>query len=191
MVSVNDVQKWFEELRYANWKDNVDVKEDSANGCLGQPSKFSLRFNVYTDNNKYRISAQYDASKNLSYLGCIAESRKPRAGEENCRGNDLPDGKLNKETWNRILGAIVGYELVKVHKEKSVNSPQIVHTTKQRKVNKAKSIVEHWDKNHLFPSTLEPIVPKIKLTPEDLAKHWAEGEKRNVAGGLQPSGPLI
>jgi hypothetical protein len=37
-----------------------------------------------------------------------------RAGEDWVRGNDLPDGPFSKETWDRIIYAIVRYELVKL-----------------------------------------------------------------------------
>ncbi|MEE8114809.1 MAG: hypothetical protein V3T23_10710, partial [Nitrososphaerales archaeon] len=50
-----------------------------------------------------------------TYLGCTASSRKPRAGEDWTRGSDLADGDLSLETWNKILGDIVAYELVRVH----------------------------------------------------------------------------
>lgn len=49
------------------------------------------------------------------YLGCIASSRKPRAGEEHVRGRDLVDGPLSPETWHSILADIVSYEMVRVH----------------------------------------------------------------------------
>jgi len=52
------------------------------------------------------------------YLCCTGRCRKPRAGEDWTRGNDLPDGSYCKETWDRILNAIVAYELVKVIKPK-------------------------------------------------------------------------
>lgn len=37
------------------------------------------------------------------YLGGFGNSRKPRAGEIHCRGNDLPGGGYNKQTWNNII----------------------------------------------------------------------------------------
>lgn len=50
------------------------------------------------------------------YLGCQAGTRKPRAGEDWTRGNDLADGSYSKETWKEIVDDIIGYELVKVVK---------------------------------------------------------------------------
>ena len=43
-----------------------------------------------------------------AYLGCITDSRKPRAGEDWTRGNDLPDGDFSKDTFNRIMLGVLG-----------------------------------------------------------------------------------
>ena len=46
------------------------------------------------------------------YLGCGMSSRYQEPLEDWTRGRDLPDGKCDLETWNRILCAIVGTELI-------------------------------------------------------------------------------
>jgi hypothetical protein len=66
---------------------------------------------VCTATHTYSISAHHD------YLGCIAWSRIQRPGETWTRGNDLPDGKFCRETWDAIKEAIVRYELVKLVEE--------------------------------------------------------------------------
>jgi hypothetical protein len=84
-----------------------------------------ILFRFYTDANSYTINAYCRPSYNdkgdpvsfNSYLGCVASARKPRAGEDWTRGNDLADGPLTHETWTKILGDILSYELVKVHKK--------------------------------------------------------------------------
>ncbi|MCK5602495.1 hypothetical protein KAR91_11510 [Candidatus Pacearchaeota archaeon] len=68
---------------------------------------------LYTDENRYYINA-IERSDGENYIGCNVSARKTRAGEDWTRGNDLPDGPFNKETWNRIIYAIVNYELVKL-----------------------------------------------------------------------------
>lgn len=77
-----------------------------------------LRFKLYTAAHVYSISAEYGQASEKdyfhNYLGCGGSTRYYRAGEDWTRGNDLPDGKLTKETFRNILGAIVGYELVKL-----------------------------------------------------------------------------
>lgn len=85
-------------------------------------------FYLFTKNYKYNIAVRPNsfrhetveagkiigASNEPSYLGCTVQARKPRAGEDWTRGNDLPDGRYSYETWQRIKNAMLAYELVKV-----------------------------------------------------------------------------
>lgn len=73
------------------------------------------RFSIYTEDHQYFIVA-IDRINNEGYLGCQAQSRKARPGEDWLRGNDLSDGSFNKDTWDSIINSIVRYELVKVSK---------------------------------------------------------------------------
>lgn len=108
MKTLQDVIKAANNIgRYAT-NQNVHVKEYSDSSDGGTYS-----FRIYTSDNSYSITAR-TYSNGKSYLGCIASSRKPRAGEDWTRGNDLADGKLSIETWNNILSDIISYELVKV-----------------------------------------------------------------------------
>jgi len=75
-----------------------------------------IRFYVFTKENKYSIFAIIGEFKNRSYLGCQVSTRKPRAGEDWTRGNDLPDGDFSYKTWEKIKNAIIANELVKVAK---------------------------------------------------------------------------
>jgi len=52
-----------------------------------------------------------------TYLGATATSRITRPGEDWNRGNDLPDGKFNRKTFDNIIRAVVGYELVALEPE--------------------------------------------------------------------------
>jgi len=102
--------KWFWEGSYTS-----KYKEED---CISITKEGVVRLKLYTNENFYSISATPPGSRHpdgLGYLGCIAKSRKPRAGETWTRGNDLPDGYFCYETWIKILGGIVGYELVKIH----------------------------------------------------------------------------
>jgi len=67
---------------------------------------------LYTDNHQYAILAVDRGDEDNGYLGCVVSCRKPRAGEDWTRGNDLPDGPLNYQTWGEIKDAIIRYELV-------------------------------------------------------------------------------
>ena len=97
------LRKWLRELLYRDG----DIEERFIK--LEQPKSWCFEF--YTRTNKYNLVAKEN------YLGCQVSSRKPRAGEDWNRGNDLPDGKFNEETWIRIKNAIISYELVKIAKK--------------------------------------------------------------------------
>jgi hypothetical protein len=68
---------------------------------------------LYTNEYKYKIFA-VQREKETSYLSCQASARKPRAGEDWNRGNDLTDGPLELETWNKIIRDMINYEIVKL-----------------------------------------------------------------------------
>lgn len=68
----------------------------------------TTRIKFFTNDHYYQIKAT------PTYLGCQAGTRKPRVGEDHTRGNDLPDGKFSKETFDKIILSIVGYELKKI-----------------------------------------------------------------------------
>ena len=74
--------------------------------------KIRVSFRIYTRDNVYGIGATF-RKNGKDYLGCTVSKRKPRAGEDWTRGNDLPDGKFSRETWERIKDSIIQYELVK------------------------------------------------------------------------------
>lgn len=70
-----------------------------------------IKVNFFTNEHIYSISVHWKNTMKESYLGCTVSTRKPRPGETWSRGNDLPDGKYNDETWNKILRGIIRYEL--------------------------------------------------------------------------------
>lgn len=98
--------EWMGEMKHGYKDSDLYLYEES---ILSEED--TIRIRLYTEKNEYCIVATVDG-----YLGCIGSSRKPRAGEDWTRGNDLADGDFSKETWNRILGDIVGYELVRIHR---------------------------------------------------------------------------
>ena len=92
----------------------------------------TLRLKVFTKDHSYSIAAKLPEVENDGtslekgqerkvvcdgYLGCIAQTRKPRAGEDWNRGNDLADGSYSRETFEEIVHDIVAYELVKIVKK--------------------------------------------------------------------------
>ena len=108
--TINDLKQWLEPLKRRN-KNVIEIKEDEGEG-FPDNYEFRFRFNLYTDNYIYSISAVERDKEKKSYLGCTVRTRKPRAGEDWNRGNDLADGELGFPTWLMILNDIVAYELV-------------------------------------------------------------------------------
>ena len=119
-----EVVSWIQEI----CRGNVDMYVL----CDHKEKDNRASFLLFTKEHRYRIAARPNgfrsetvengkvtgASNEPSYLGCTAQSRKPRAGEDWTRGNDLPDGEYSYSTWNRIKHGILAYELVKI-----VNKP--------------------------------------------------------------------
>ena len=75
--------------------------------------KYWLTIHFYTETHRYHISACLKKD-NSTYFGAQASTRKPRAGEQWTRGNDLPDGNLTRDMWNRIKNAIIRFEMTRL-----------------------------------------------------------------------------
>jgi hypothetical protein len=105
IATLDKLKEWMERITRFGGHRSIEWVEDTDT---------ELRVHLYTDTNEYQIKALLkDNGRN--YLGCVASSRKPRAGETWTRGNDLADGPLTFKTWYDILADIVAYETVKVH----------------------------------------------------------------------------
>jgi hypothetical protein len=103
---MNDVLTWIRRDFYRfSGEDHIDV-------CNRTDSE--LKVILYTDVNKYTIVAKN--TENSNYLGAVGGSRKPRAGENHTRGNDLADGPLDEKTWERIKNDIISFELVRIRR---------------------------------------------------------------------------
>ena len=110
MATIEDLKVWIEnDLTYrspASKKIHDITKESLTKHPQNHPY---YRIEIFTFTNRYTIYAV--ERPDGGYLGCGATSRKSRTGEDWLRGNDLPDGKLTKDTWNKILHGIICYEL--------------------------------------------------------------------------------
>jgi hypothetical protein len=110
MASIDDLKAWFQrDLRFATWSENVQVNDATE-------KKLSIKF--YTDVNEYMVNAELRDDGNVYIIG-LAKSRKPRAGHAVSRVRHLlpePAKELNPRIWRRLLGAVVGLELVRVHR---------------------------------------------------------------------------
>ena len=114
---VTDIRPWLESL--VRWGGDVQQVSIPESELVDDGLE---RFYIYTRENSYSLYVKYPRigdANDVGYLGCIASSRTPRAGEDWTRGNDLSDGPLTHETWVRIVQDIVAYEMVKVHHKHS------------------------------------------------------------------------
>lgn len=109
MSSLKDFENWVSRdlSRFAPVETHVQL----LNGEPGSAPK--LRIRLYTDANAYTLTASERGDH--GYLGCVATSRKPRAGETQHRTRNLSEGALSEDTWRDILADIVAYELVRLH----------------------------------------------------------------------------
>jgi hypothetical protein len=113
MSKIEELKGWFNEIsRYCGVDEFLDIVEDEGEGD-GKSYEHRLRVKLYTNDHVYTIVA-HERDKDEGYLGCVSSTRKPRAGEDWTRGNDLADGHLNKETWDKIKNDIIAYELVPI-----------------------------------------------------------------------------
>lgn len=115
--NIQDFDKWLAELGKHMSPDRIhEVSASQTTTEMGDVHG-DREVVIYTDTNSYKIYANSE-ELGVGYLGCISSARKPRAGESQTRGNDLADGPLTKETWYNIIGDILSYELVKIHRPK-------------------------------------------------------------------------
>jgi hypothetical protein len=111
----NIVVGWIKDAKYSEYAGDRDsfTKVSSKNST--KDNWLASYFYIYTDTYRYCIRAS------SNYLGCQVSARKPDAGEDWHRGNDLADGDFSKDTWNKIIADIVGYESVRSSKKIEVN----------------------------------------------------------------------
>jgi hypothetical protein len=104
---MNQIETFETKLRdeLCRWRGDIEVVELTPT---------SGRYRFYTANHRYSITAKAECVDHPGYLGCQVSTRKPRAGEEHTRGNDLRDGRFTDETWHGILCDIIAFELVPV-----------------------------------------------------------------------------
>ena len=113
MATIDDLKAWFErDIRFATWDENVQTES-------GDGKRINLKF--YTDINEYAISIEVQEDGNAQISG-TAKSRKARPGLAESRVRQLvrkPAKPLTPGVWRRLLGAIVGLELVRVRRREA------------------------------------------------------------------------
>lgn len=102
---VETIDGWLQELRHQKTTAPAGARfHFEKRGGDDHPEAGRLTFCTATQ--------MYSINFHDNYLGCGASCRTARPGETWLRGNDLPDGKFSRETWDKILLGILGYELV-------------------------------------------------------------------------------
>ena len=112
----NDLWVWLKPLCRFNKLEDFIICDNNSN-LLGLNK---LRISFFTKEHQYFISAYLPEGKKDGYLGCMAQTRKPRAGEDWTRGRDLADGSYSEKTFREIVNDIAAFELVKVVKGKEI-----------------------------------------------------------------------
>lgn len=113
MEKIKELKKWVEEIvPYGRNKKDFMIETESAEP-KDDKRKYETRYNVkfYTHKSKYYVYAT-ESKDGHSYLGAGSSLRKPYPGEDWTRGHDLPDGPLNRKTWESIKDAIIKDEMV-------------------------------------------------------------------------------
>jgi hypothetical protein len=117
MAAVDKFKAWFErDIRGATWDDNVVVDETD-------PEKAVVIF--YTDTNEYTFMISF-ASPDVPQIEATVKPRKARAGQSVPRERNLFAGRLrmNERVWLRIMGTIVGLELVRIQRRSEADKAE-------------------------------------------------------------------
>ena len=117
MALTDQLKAWFErDVRFATWDENVKVDDSD-------PNSIDVRF--YTDNNEYILAVSAAEDGGEPYIDVTVNARKPRAGQTAVRTRRiLPAGRgrLDAGTWRRLIGSVVGLELVRVQRRESADA---------------------------------------------------------------------
>lgn len=122
------LKEWFKEItKYdavEKFIQNIEGSNDS------EKKEHREEFRIFTQDHIYSISAV--EREDGGYLGCTVVTRKPRAGEDWNRGNDLADGKLDYNTWCKIKDDILGYELVPLNAQQTPMEDKVKEKKKHK-----------------------------------------------------------
>jgi hypothetical protein len=117
MASIDQLKAWFErDLRFATWDENIVVDHSD-------PNKVEIRF--YTDTNEYALTLVTGGEDDSPLIDAVVRSRKARAGQTALRTRRLlaaGRNHLTERVWRRLLGSIVGLELVRVQRREAAET---------------------------------------------------------------------
>ena len=110
IISFDEFEKFLPKI--ADWFYNIFGEDYKRKLRVLKLDRDELRFNIalFTAHYSYHISVKPGTGSSSSYMGCIKILRYALPGEISNRGKDMPDGKLNEETFNKILFSILNSE---------------------------------------------------------------------------------
>lgn len=115
--TIENLKSWIKDLVFPAEQDElVHITKNFKREVEGKKEKV-FNCHIYTSEHKYSIFA-IEREDSEGYLAGGATARKQRPGEDWYRGNDLIDGPLTLDTWNKLLKDIVRYELIRLSKYK-------------------------------------------------------------------------
>lgn len=117
------VEKWLGEMSYfraGGKKQKWALRPAAYSGGTDQPTK--KMSDAYWTLTLATAMTHYYIHVRPTYLGCTAVSRVVDPGETHSRGNDLPDGPFDRNTWARILTEMLAYEFLDIPKEEALET---------------------------------------------------------------------
>lgn len=120
---IDQVKMWLKDFARAG-ANKIHIKQDTG---WNNGERF-FKVLLYTAAHIYTIST-VDRNYAEGYIGCMVKCRYPLLGEHWRRGNDLADGPLIRETWEKIKDDIIAYELVKPAPEQTANTATLENLT--------------------------------------------------------------
>lgn len=116
MALLDDLKTRFErDVKGATWIENVHLADGSDPG--------TVEVRLFTNTNQYLLT--FSSQEGELRVDCQMQARKARAGLPSPRLRRLLPGRthrFNEKTWRQILAAIVGMELVRVHRRERAES---------------------------------------------------------------------
>ena len=93
------------------WHDYLYPPDRLGCSMVWEPKDNRLHLVLYTNDHRYHVGLHLKDDGSV-YMGCMAQARKPRAGENWDRGNDLHDGGFTWDDFVAIMLDIAAYEMV-------------------------------------------------------------------------------
>ena len=128
-ITLEKFEEWLKEIIIGEGSIEKYVKKDVEGTSKPGKTETRNRYTIYTEKYSYYITLVERLYK-PNYLGCTMSCRKPRAGENWTRGNDLPDGSISRKTWESIKNAIIKNELIQLEPKRKPQ-PDIIEDLPQ------------------------------------------------------------